>query len=393
MQGSSSDQTRTLEIRTYETYYAHSESDSASESCSEFEVEVDENQSTRTRFEANLQYLNSMMETWNLKELEDTTSDGKRVSLVVHPSASKINNDVLNPYLYRGLREISSLDHLADLLGVGQEWHAEFQDVARNREIIAMFNYFRTLDENVLENVIESTFESIVMALASKIELKYPLKHGQTSVIVGGFLAKHELDVKSKTDVHFSFNGRNMIASEVKTSKMFPTSIPWYYGSRGAQVLTAMYAHNSPTFLLSQRYWKVFVESEDRRSIYTFPYGKETSESAHVNNKKVEPMNEGFLCALVICLLAGKKFKKEKTREAVAVTPERVNVKPKYKDSGKKGVRRSKRLMTGRVSQPEFISGYENGKPIYSEIRIMNKEDVEKIDFELTEGASEVTLV
>ena len=63
-----------------------------------------------------------------------------------------------------------------------------------------------------------------------------------------------------------------LIATEAKTTLTFPRQPEWYKNSRGAQALIAVYVYNAPTFLYSNRSFKVFVENLDRDKIFTFPF-------------------------------------------------------------------------------------------------------------------------
>jgi hypothetical protein len=85
-----------------------------------------------------------------------------------------------------------------------------------------------------------------------------------TKVIAGGILALGKCDSRSSTNIHFLKNGKNVLATEIKTDKTFPLASGevWYRKSRGAQVLSAMYAHNAPTFMCTQKHWQLFVQNE-----------------------------------------------------------------------------------------------------------------------------------
>ena len=80
----------------------------------------------------------------------------------------------------------------------------------------------------------------------------------------------------------------------------------WYHGSRGIQVLSALYAFNAPTFLFTQKQWKLFVENKERNAVLTYPYNDDVNHTPHVNSSLVYPMGTTFLKTIVICLLSRK---------------------------------------------------------------------------------------
>jgi hypothetical protein len=240
----------------------------------------------------------------------------------------------------------------------------------------------------------------------------------ETSIIVGGILARYEYDLRSKCDPHFlNTNGNHLIASEAKTHRTFGEGEMWYHASRGIQVLSALYAFNCPTFLFTQKQWKLFVENKDRNAVLTFPYNNNADHTPHVNSSLVKPMGTTFLKAIVICLLSKRpslsklveSMKARSIRESSRVmeTPQGTSVKPKYFDSSEKPRRQSARLQKStapnyREKQPSFVSGYVNGQPVYKFVRVLPQEEVSKIEDEITlqeknmnfkQQASEMTLV
>jgi hypothetical protein len=84
----------------------------------------------------------------------------------------------------------------------------------------------------------------------------------------------------------------------------FPLRHLWHQGSRGLEVLSAMYSFNCPTFLLTQQHWKLFFASKERNHVMTYPDGYECDPTSYVSTTCMMPMERDFLRALVICLLA-----------------------------------------------------------------------------------------
>ncbi len=150
----------------------------------------------------------------------------------------------------------------------------------------------------------QANFQDIVAMLAVLLRVVVRSKR-ETRIIVGGLLARYEYDLRSQTDPHFiNEHGRDLLASEVKTSRTWNTDHMWYHGCRGVQVFSALYAFNCPTLLLSQSHWKLLVENKKRNGILTFPFGTDASAPPLVNASDCLGIGTTFLKAIVICLLS-----------------------------------------------------------------------------------------
>ena len=123
-------------------------------------------------------------------------------------------------------------------------------------------------------------------------------------------------------------------------------------------------------------------------------------------------MGTTFLKAIVICLLS-KRGSLVESMKAVPIeessqvmeTPKKAILKPKYFDTSEKPQRHSARLQKSSGSnygkkQPSFVSGYIDGQPLYSTVRVLPQEVVSRIEDEITlkektefkQQASEMTL-
>jgi hypothetical protein len=185
-----------------------------------------------------------------------------------------------------------------------------------------------------------------------------------------------------------------------------------YHNSRGIQLLSALYAFNCPTFLFTQKQWKLFVENTERNAITTFPYDMIADHTPHVNSSLVQPMGTTFLKAIVICILSNResqicRAKATPTEETSQVleTPQKTTIKRKYFDTGEKPQRQSGRIK-GRSELPDsvkkvpsFISGYVDGKPIYRSVRVVEEDIVTSIENnvmaneKIEQSASQITLI
>jgi hypothetical protein len=275
------------------------------------------------------------------------------------------------------------------------DWELRYNQVVADGYIIDQMNDFRNLPDDTLESDIQSEFINLVGVIARSLRVRIRSK-SETKVIVGGMLARYQYDLRSKTDPHFlNTSGLNLIASEAKTHRTFGEGEMWYHRSRGIQVLSALYAFNCPTFLFTQRKWKLFVENRDRNAILTFPYDDNDTHTPHVNSSLVQPMGTTFLKAIVICLLS-RRVSLEESMKAVSLeestqvkeTPRKNIIKPKYFDTPDKPKRQSAPLQKASNLEfgkkiPSFVSGYVEGQPIYSLVRVVPQEIVAGIEDEI----------
>ena len=168
------------------------------------------------------------------------------------------------------------------------------------------------------------------------------------------------------------------------------------------------FASDSPIYFQ----WKLFVENSDRNAILTFPYGVNDDHTPHVNSSLVQPMGTTFLKAIVICLLSERVCMEESVKAVTLAessqakdTPEKTTIKPTYFESPEKPTRHSARekketyLESGKKI-PSFVSGYVEGRLIYTTIRVIPQEIVTGIEDEINmqekkeyqKQTSEVTL-
>jgi hypothetical protein len=104
-------------------------------------------------------------------------------------------------------------------------------------------------------------------------------------------------------------------------------------------------------------------------------------------------MGTTFLKAIVICLLSQKDSlvgsldvsPSEVLSQSMEETPKKTRNKRKYFDTPEKQPRRSARLQKSsspknEKKQPSFVSGYVDGQPIYSVVRVLPRELVTRIE-------------
>ena len=423
-------------IRTYPTIYAEpyetSESDATENEASEIEEERGLNEEQRLTSNQSFmddQILQNKPIPWSLLQTDNLTTDGAPVILIEKPTASQLKHQLLNPYIYMNLKKIDTLNDLASLLDTPSDWEDTYQQkIATNADVIGHLNRLRSLPDGTTENIIQIKFEYLVIRIAFILGIRLGLD-SETNIIVGGILAKYEFDLRSRTDPNFykefTFtpgsisdttikSGIHLIGSEVKTESTFPLGHVWYHKSRGVQVLASMYAFNAPTFLLTQKHWKIFVENEQRNDVFTFPFGNDTEADRRNNSCEMMPIGSDFLKAIVICLLTERTGYDEPIPDdepiQINTTPEKRNpslkkqysttpagnLSEKEKDSTNLNISSLKTMKT-----PSFVSGYIDGNPVYSTVRVMSREDVSRIENEISIreknesfplGSSEMTL-
>ena len=382
-------------VRIYPGDYAPSDTESEREVQFEADEQDEDLVSISTRLWQNGQYMDEQISAWMLKRQTWNTTEDDPVILIRKPTASNLSHRLLNPFIYRNIQNACSLNQLATLLDTPDDWEMRYNEVVEDGYIIQLMNRFRNLPDDTLEGDIQSQFNSIVSVIARDLRLLIDSKSG-TKIIVGGILARYQYDLRSMTDPHFvNQSGLNLIASEAKTHLTFSPGDMWYHGSRGVQVLSALYAFNCPTFLFTHRQWKLFVENRDRNSILTFPYDDNDNHTPHVNSSLVQPMGTTFLKAIVICLLS-RRFSVEGSMKSdtfeessqVKETPRKIRIKRTHFNTPDKPKRRSARLQkTTQIESgkkiPSFISGYVDGKPIYTLVRVIPQDVVAGIEDEI----------
>ena len=401
-------------IRTYTKDYAASDTESEGEAQFEVDTEDEEQYSISTRLEQNQQYMDQQMTTssgessgWVLEPQSWTTTEGTPVVLIRKPTASNMCHRLLNPFIYRNIKNAGTLDDLAALLDTPDDWEKRYNQIVADEDIIRDMDDFRNLPDDTAESDIQSEFIGLVKDIAKVLRVRIRPK-SETKSILGGILARYQYDLRSKTDPHFlNISGLNLIASEAKTHRTFGVGEMWYHCSRGIQTISALYAFNCPTFLFTQRQWKLFVENTERNAVLTFPYDDNPDHTPHVNSSLVQPMGTTFLKAIVICLLSRRVSLEESLKSItlqessqIKETPKKTIIKPKYFDTPEKPKRQSARLQG--QPKPSYVSGYDDkGLPIYTLIRVVPQEVVARIEDEIAvqekkeyeKQTSEMTLV
>lgn len=277
------------------------------------------------RLSHNMKYMEPLVEGWERIEREASQPEIYSVS---HPTASKLQYHCLNPFIYRRIGPIGSLDDLSAMLESPPDWAITFANITKDCVLQRQLDAFRSRAFESAEASVQAQFMQIVTTIAARVGIEI-FAEAQTPVEVGGFLARYDLNIRGDTDCNFpNVMGRNLVAAEAKSAKKFAMGEKWYHSSRGVQVLLTLYAFNAPTFLFTQQHWKLFVENDERTTISTYPFSSLPDQSPHVNSCMMEPVGISLLKTIMICLLSTRGAVARSGDEAVGLN---VNVTPAAK--------------------------------------------------------------
>lgn len=319
----------------------------------------------------------------------------KEIYLIENPTASHINHKMLHPSLYRNVKDVGSLDDFAALIGAPRNWMGIYQErVVGNLEVLTALKQLKKSAYNASEAFIQDSFSKLVHYLSVKLGCDVrPCR--ETQVIVGGIAAREEFDIRGNVDPYFlNSDGQPVLATEVKTDVSFGAQHVWYHKSCATQIFSALFAFNCPTFLITQRQWKLFVENSERTSVLTFPYNSKPHYSPHLASTLVQPIGATFLQALTICLLAKAAKPGHETSESDSSMlfnwlqdecDSGRTIKKRLQDSEKKlypgdGSGTTSPMPPTRARIPAFQIGEYCGQPVYRTVRVVPQETVRQIE-------------
>ncbi|KAH6581814.1 hypothetical protein BASA60_002230 [Batrachochytrium salamandrivorans] len=163
-------------VRTYPNDYAPSDTESEEEAQFEVEVEDEEQHSVSTRFEQNQLYMDRQItapsgetSAWVLEPQTWKTTEGTDVVLIRKPTASNLSHRLLNPFIYRNIQNVGTLDDLAALLDTPDDWEVRYNQVVDDGYIIDQMNRFRNLPDDTLESDIQLGFSLLVGSIATNL--------------------------------------------------------------------------------------------------------------------------------------------------------------------------------------------------------------------------------
>jgi hypothetical protein len=336
-----------------------------------------------------------------------THPDDEHVLIIKTPTASKIPYKFLHPSIYSNMKDLGDMSKFAQLVDAPENWkelHAPL--VVAGTAVRKIFDRLRSLPDDAPESSISQEFSALITCMSVTLAVDV-VPRAETKVIIGGLLALKEYDIRSQTDVHFLKNGINVIATEITTNQAFHQDEVWYRKSRGAQLLTAMYAHNAPTFIFTQKHWKLFVQNRNRNCALTFPFDNVIGASPRLNSILMKPMGPTFLEAITICLLSSldsdpiDAARLESASEAIPfASPEQTRPKHlnKPQDSlhkSSKAARRSEEdgpssSTRGGCDASRFKVGCRGGTDVYSYIRVAPADVVQRIEEQISAEETDI---
>ena len=334
--------------------------------------------------ERNQSYCTAEMKKWTVDPYG--LEGGDTIQLIVKPIASKMNYKLLHPLFYCDLKELGTLDNLATLVNAPTDWEARYDRVlARNETIGRSLNKLIALPEGTSEADVSCAFSHLVFAMAVILEVHVTAR-AETPIAVGGLLVDKKLFLRSNTDVNFSKDGRVVIATELKAAKAFSEGELWYRKSRGIQALAAMYAHRAPTFLASQKLWKLIVLNRTRNGIFTYPF--ETGVANRVGSTLTKGLGPTFLKALCICILSdpdGAAAQSEtSTMNAGVVLSTPVATRRRQQGSAEQAPKKPRGAGDGGSKQLHNDDGASKrmlaGEAVHERVRVLSDSDVRSIE-------------
>jgi hypothetical protein len=111
--------------------------------------------------------------------------------------AARLDNQVLNPYYYRNVTAIDTLDEFAALIGLPSDWEARYNEVLVRQDgsLLRRFNHFKDLPKSTNEATVRLNLLSLLATLSNYLGIEFDPKP-KAPVIVGSLLADYEYDVR-----------------------------------------------------------------------------------------------------------------------------------------------------------------------------------------------------
>lgn len=313
--------------------------------------------------------------------------------LITRPSASKMVSGCLHPSTYRpdGVGSLD-LEGLAAILGLDSEWRdlTSFID-----DVVAFHNGALSVDDEIRRENYSRITRAWLRFLESDGEVSVQTHFGmlladigafpsvgvivgsskQRKFAVGGMLAFPNYAVHGITDATYVLEKRRakgpasnsakkymFLTTECKTRVTFPKENLWYRGTRGAQVLGAVWSGygantRAPTLLLSPERYKMFMFSANTAKselhLHQFPGGYMSGKTDA----------SAFLKMLVLILQAAKQCSEPREMSTPVRLSSAENSLPKQVATSDRPTRSTQTREVGRNLTNEFqMLGVSNSK-------------------------------
>ena len=327
---------------------------------------------------------------WSLAEEDDSGN-----CLILSPTTSNIHHFAVHGALIVCLKEpLDGFNGFAKTIGAPLTYKATLATVMSD-EIAAVqlaLNHIHRLHASVDKRTVHGALTQIVYDVATALRLRVNITRGD-KMAVGGILAHSKYDVRGATDIVVrDHSHRLLLVIEVKTQTTFDNE-NWYRDCRAAQVLTPLYFFNAPTFLATNKCWKVFFENSERDSVFTYPTRRSLGyphPDDFINLLTLEAMGRQFVTALIICLTAKTPERLDAARN---MSPERPGLTfdspTKSRSQGKQPKEATsheklpppKRSKVANTESATFESKNLQGETEIVQVRIYTADEVREMDW------------
>jgi hypothetical protein len=92
--------------------------------------------------------------------------------------AARLNNQVLNPYYYRNVTAIDTLDEFAALIGYPSDWEERYNEVLVRQDgsLLRKFNHFKDLPKGTNEATVRLNLLSLLATLSNYLGIEFDPK-------------------------------------------------------------------------------------------------------------------------------------------------------------------------------------------------------------------------
>jgi hypothetical protein len=345
-------------------------------------------QTDELRFARNTQYFADNLESFTLSSRDELVSNKGQIQMVLNPTISNFSSFCLHPSLYTWIQPVSNLSEMASILRTDPSWEEIYSTVvASNCFVLATLHTFQSSGDD--ERSMQAQLVSLVQVISLALGV-YLIPRSDKAISIGGMLIREEFDICGVTGPHFENSDRRpVLCTEVKTDRSFPPGSYWHREHRAAQILASMYSHSCIATLVTQSQFKFFFESDERDAVFTFPAHQDPAASQFWNASAMREMGSDFVKAICICLLSPRArcdqepklsdvaaqcaTKTPKIIEKALKSPENSAERP-LRNSGDKKSDQQKASAAGKARFPKFLSGYHDGRPVYTKIRVASDE-------------------
>ena len=334
-------------------------------------------------------FINDHAENWQF-EAPDTFGN----VMIRFPTVSKLPHLAVHGAFIAGLRQSADpgreMTDIANILGAPDDFDVKLAEMIAppTAQVRVSLQRLISLPDGSPEDIVQDGHMDVIIAVAHALNVVVK-QSTNTRMAVGGILADNQYNIKGKTDICISNNdGVKLLVIEVKTKEAYTGTDNWYRQCKSPQVLTPLYHFNAPTFLATNRCWKVFFENSDRNQIFTYPTARQLGDDEpndFANLLGVEVMGLEFVKMLIICLTSKPAEQPKPT--LIAVLPKVVLASNKIPDTSTKPPPpppAKKPRTQDPPKTPTFKYVNENGENEEVRVRLFDDEALAAMDWSVT---------